>query len=61
MLGHIVISDEVKDDAKQAVSALKAQGVRKTVMLTGDAKTVGEAVARDLGIGRSPYPAAPRG
>ena len=49
-LGHIVISDEVKDDAKQAVSALKAQGVRKTVMLTGDAKTVGEAVARDLGL-----------
>lgn len=48
--GHIVISDEVKDDAKQAVSALKAQGVRKTVMLTGDAKTVGEAVARDLGL-----------
>lgn len=49
-LGHIVISDEVKDDAKQTVSALKAQGVRKTVMLTGDAKTVGEAVARDLGL-----------
>lgn len=49
-LGHIVISDEVKDDAKQVVSALKAQGVRKTVMLTGDAKTVGEAVARDLGL-----------
>lgn len=49
-LGHIVISDEVKDDAKQAVSALKAQGVRKTVMLTGDAKTVGQAVARDLGL-----------
>lgn len=49
-LGHIVISDEVKDDAKQAVSALKAQGVRKTVMLTGDAKTFGEAVARDLGL-----------
>ena len=49
-LGHIVISDEVKDDAKQAVSALKAQGERKTVMLTGDAKTVGEAVARDLGL-----------
>lgn len=49
-LGHIVISDEVKDDAKQAVSALKSQGVRKTVMLTGDAKTVGEAVARDLGL-----------
>ncbi len=48
--GHIVISDEVKGDAKQAIAALKAQGVRKTVMLTGDTKTVGEAVARDLGL-----------
>ena len=48
--GHIVISDEVKGDAKQAIAALKAQGVWKTVMLTGDTKTVGEAVARDLGL-----------
>ena len=48
--GHIVISDEVKEDAKAAVAALKALGVRKTVMLTGDAKAVGEAVAADLGL-----------
>ncbi len=48
--GHIVISDEVKADAAQAIAALKAQGVRKTVMLTGDAKEVGEAVARELGL-----------
>ncbi len=48
--GHIVISDEVKPDAKEAVAALKAQGVKKTVMLTGDAKAVGESVAKDLGL-----------
>ena len=48
--GHIVISDEVKEDAKAAVAALKALGVRKAVMLTGDAKAVGEAVAADLGL-----------
>ena len=49
-LGHIVISDKVKPDAAQGVAALKAAGVRKTVMLTGDAKAVGEAVARELGL-----------
>ena len=49
-LGHIVISDEVKPDAKEAVAALKAAGVRKTVMLTGDAQAVGEDVARRLGL-----------
>ena len=48
--GHIVISDEVKPDAKEAIAALKAQGVKETVMLTGDAKAVGESVARDLGL-----------
>lgn len=48
--GHIVISDEVKLDAKQAVADLKAAGVRKTVMLTGDAKAVGESVAQELGL-----------
>ena len=49
-LGHIVISDQVKPDAKEAISTLKAAGVRKTVMLTGDAKPVGEAVAAQLGL-----------
>lgn len=49
-IGHIVISDEVKPDAKEAIAALKAQGVKKTVMLTGDAKAVGESVAKDLGM-----------
>ena len=49
-LGHIVISDQVKPDAKEAIAALKAQGVRKTVMLTGDAREVGEDVAGRLGL-----------
>lgn len=48
--GHIVISDRVKEDAKTAIASLKKQGVRKTVMLTGDAKSVGEAVASQLGL-----------
>lgn len=49
-VGHIVISDQVKEDSKEAIAALKAQGVKKTVMLTGDAKVVGESVAKDLGL-----------
>ena len=49
-LGHIVISDEVKPDAKAAVAALKAAGVRRTVILTGDAQAVGEAVGKELGL-----------
>jgi Cd2+/Zn2+-exporting ATPase len=48
--GHIVISDVVKPHAKEAIRALKSAGVTKTVMLTGDAKTVAEAVAGELGI-----------
>ena len=49
-LGHIVISDEVKEDAAQAVSDLKALGVARTVMLTGDAQAVGESVGKQLGL-----------
>ena len=49
-LGHIVISDEVKPDAKEAITALKACGVRRTVMLTGDAEPVAKAVSAELGI-----------
>ena len=49
-LGHIVISDQVKPDAAQAIRDLKAAGVRKTAMLTGDAAAVGEAVAAELGL-----------
>lgn len=48
--GCIIISDEVKDDSKKAVRALKDIGIKKIVMLTGDNKTVGTKVARQLGI-----------
>lgn len=50
--GHIVISDVEKQGAREAVASLKKCGVRETVMLTGDAKRVADAVARDLGIDR---------
>lgn len=48
--GHIVISDEMKSDAREAVASLKAAGVRRTVMLTGDRREVGEDVAKQLGL-----------
>ena len=49
-LGSLVISDEEKADAKEAISSLRALGVRKTVMLTGDNEAVGKAVATALGL-----------
>lgn len=49
-LGHIIISDEVKPEAAAAIASLKAQGIRKTVMLTGDSEAVGNAVGKQLGI-----------
>ncbi len=48
--GHVIISDVLKETAKQAVSALKSAGVTRTVMLTGDARAVAENVGRSLGI-----------
>ncbi len=48
--GHIVISDVVKPDAAEAVADLKRQGIRRTVMLTGDTPAVGEQVGRELGL-----------
>ena len=48
--GHIVISDVIKPHAKEALAELKKAGVKKTVMLTGDAKRVAEEVAGSLGI-----------
>ena len=48
--GHIVISDVVKPHAREALSQLHKAGVEKTVMLTGDAKKVAEAVAAELGV-----------
>ncbi|MGI6177206.1 MAG: heavy metal translocating P-type ATPase [Eubacterium sp.] len=48
--GHIVISDVEKPTAKQAIADMKAAGVKKTVMLTGDRKEVADRVAADLGL-----------
>ena len=48
--GHIVISDVVKPTSGQAIRALKSAGVRRTVMLTGDAKKVADHVAAELGV-----------
>jgi Cd2+/Zn2+-exporting ATPase len=48
--GHIVISDKVKEDSREAIAQLKALGVRRTVMLTGDRREVGAHVAEQLGI-----------
>ncbi|MDO4265113.1 MAG: heavy metal translocating P-type ATPase [Eubacteriales bacterium] len=48
--GCIVISDVIKDEAKQAIAALKAAGVKRTVMLTGDRKEAADAVGKELGM-----------
>ena len=48
--GHVVISDRIKADAAEAVSALKTLGVRKTVMLTGDQASIAAAVAKQTGV-----------
>lgn len=49
-VGHVIISDVVKETSKAAIAALKSVGVARTVMLTGDAKEVADAVAKELGI-----------
>ena len=48
--GHIVINDRIKDDSAEAIANLKALGVRRTVMLTGDRKEVAAHVAEQLGL-----------
>lgn len=48
--GHIVISDEIKEDSIDAIKALKNIGIGKTIMLTGDSRAVGEKVAKELGL-----------
>lgn len=48
--GYMVVSDEIKEDSKDTVKALKSMGVRRIAMLTGDSKEVGEKVAHDLGV-----------
>ena len=49
-VGHIVISDRIKADSAEAIAAIKAAGVARTVMLTGDREAVGRAVAAQLGL-----------
>ncbi|MDD4521327.1 MAG: heavy metal translocating P-type ATPase [Bacilli bacterium] len=48
--GNIVISDEVKEDSAEAIKGLKALGIKKTVMLTGDMKAVGKKIGNQLGL-----------
>ncbi len=48
--GHIVISDELKENAREAVAALKRAGIERTVMLTGDAEGVAKQVAAEAGL-----------
>lgn len=48
--GYIVISDKIKEDAKIAIADLKKNGIKQTVMLTGDRKNVGESVSKELGL-----------
>ena len=48
--GYILIADTIKEDSKMAINELKKNHVRKTVMLTGDKKEVGESVSKELGI-----------
>ena len=49
-VGYILIADEIKNDSKQTIEELKKNGVKQTVMLTGDKKEVGESVAKEIGI-----------
>lgn len=51
-LGHILISDQVKEGAGQAIRGIKQAGVEKTVLLTGDGEKVGQAIGKELGIDR---------
>lgn len=51
--GYIVIADEVKEDAAEAIRLLKKANIRQTVMLTGDAKSVGNKVAQTLGLDKA--------
>ena len=48
--GHIVINDQIKEDSKEAIEALRELGVKRTVMLTGDRKEVAASVAETLGL-----------
>ena len=49
-IGNIVISDEIRDESKETIKELKALGIRKTIMLSGDKKTTAEQVGKEIGI-----------
>ena len=49
-IGYIVIADEVKEDSAQAIKELKAANIKQTIMLTGDNKSIGSKVAKELGL-----------
>ncbi len=49
-MGHIVIADKIKEDAKRTIEELRKNNIKQTVMLTGDRKNIGEAVAKEIGI-----------
>ena len=51
-IGYIVIADEVKEDSAQAIKELKAANIKQTVMLTGDNKSIGSKVAKELGLNK---------
>ena len=51
--GYIVIADEIKEDSLRAISSLKNMNIKKTVMLTGDKREVGEHIAKKLGIDKT--------
>lgn len=51
-MGSIIISDEVRDDAKNGISLIRKSGIKSVSMLTGDVKNTAETIARDLGIDR---------
>lgn len=52
-VGYIVIADEIKNDAAKAIQDLKTEKVKQTVMLTGDSKSIGEHVAKKLGLDKA--------
>jgi Cd2+/Zn2+-exporting ATPase len=49
-LGHIIINDEIKSDAREAISELRSLGIKKTVMLTGDKEKVAAKIAKETGV-----------
>ena len=59
-LGTVTVSDKVKENAKSAIEALKKQGIKKTVILTGDKHTAAEAVAKAVGADRVHYELLPQ-